>query len=285
MSTFDQAWLIVKKYLVPVIFGVFALFALLATEAEQNTFYYVGFGSLLAASIVAIALIAGIIPKPARLGLSVVFVGAVGYLLYANVHSVQSEIARLEKIKLVRNEVIQGLEDVRDVQVAYHEKYGRYCESISLLRRFLAEDSVAKVYKEGVVPDDPETFMTIEDANNIGLDVIPTRLTEYQACLLGELGVIHFVRDTSYAGVVDHVFEAKDQEVKEKRAFAFNFDTFGKVPHNKSGDDFWMATAVAKKNEIDVSCFQAKDPDPFVAKDTLIIGSLVDNKTNGNWAK
>ena len=182
-----------------------------------------------------------------------------------------------------KTEVIQKLTDIRTLQTFYKNEKGSYAGSFDQLRDFWENGKMHVVIKEGNVPDS---------------------MTEAQAIKLKLVS-----RDTV-------VLDAKDEMVKTLPNLDIN--TFDIVPYSKN-EQFIIAADTLKAGNVPVQVYEVKalrsqylndlDNDPrvrhaflgkllyknmqkqflgpdFNYKDNvidLILGSLTEASTNGNW--
>ena len=180
-------------------------------------------------------------------------------------------------------DVILKLEDIRSVQTYYRTEKGSYANDFEQLKEFWTNGKMKIVVKEGHVPD------TLTEAEAIKLKIVK--------------------RDTV-------VVNAKDEIIKSVPHLDIN--TFDKVPYS-NGEQFVMASDTIKRGNINVHVFEIQalksqylknlDQDirvkraflgkvlygnlqkqflgaKFDKKDNvidLILGSLTEASTDGNW--
>lgn len=180
-------------------------------------------------------------------------------------------------------DVILKLEDIRSVQTYYRTEKGSYANDFEQLKEFWTNGTMKIVVKEGHVPD---------------------TLTESQAI---KLKIVR--RDTV-------IVKAKDEIMKSVPNL--NINTFDKVPYSQ-GEQFIMASDTIKRGNISVHVFEVQalksqylknlDNDVRVQKAflgkilygglqkdflgakfnkkenviDLILGSLTEASTDGNW--
>lgn len=129
---------------------------------------------------------------------------------------------------------IQRLKDIRTVQVAYKDEYGKFTASFDTLINFIKHDSMKLVKAEGSISDELlEQGWTEEIAVQEGL----------------------IIRDTVRIAIKDTLFP-KD----------YNADVLWKVPFTES-DSFEIATANLTVSKLNVNVFEAK-----VHNDVLLHG-------------
>lgn len=224
---------------------------------QQSQLFLIGGLSILCIGLIMALHSAGIIGRVLQNILLVLLIPSALIMGFLNYDVIKSELERRKKAERVKNITVQGLKDIRKVQKAYSERYGKYTPSFDTLAHFLKNDSITFVRAEGTRPD---------------------TLTEKQAL---EKGVIK--RDTFYTPALDTLFNPKNEREIKKRAYPFELDS---LPYKRgSGKKFIMdAGQVERSGGISSPVFVAKDPDPFETnKDTLQVGSMSEPKTSGNW--
>ena len=180
--------------------------------------------------------------------------------VYLDYQSVNSDLENIKQKKIVDAAVIQRLVDIRTAQLAHKEVHMDYAPTLDSLKRFINEGKLPLVKAVGTRPD---------------------TLTELEAI---ELGII--VRDTFYVSVLDAKFLS--EEAQKERTHPFSLDSLAYSPY--SNEKFIMKTSMLNKSGgVRVPVFVVKDPKPFNPrpfnpKDTLMLGSLTEASTNGNWS-
>ena len=175
--------------------------------------------------------------------------------------SIDSKMVLTESVE-ARNQVVYGkLEQIRDAQVQYKKVRGTYAGSFGQLVDFLENDSIVLVKMEGEVPD-----------SLIGRESIAL-----------EMGII--VRDTTKIPVREQLFVDNFQSI---------VDSISYIPF-AGGKEFTLAAGAIEKNKMQVPVFEVKAAiaDVYKGLDTdnegydmskfIIIGSMEEPTTNGNW--
>jgi hypothetical protein len=154
-----------------------------------------------------------------------------------------------------------------------------------MLRKFIKEGKTINVKKEGDVPEKvtDEIWAKLKETfpNDKKYKDRPDKLTEYEAMKLG-----YIKRDTTYEPVITRLFlnpEAEKRRSAKSIYPVFDVDSIGILPFS-GGKEIYMKTGKISKNNIETWVILIKDPRP-VGKDTLMIGSLTDVNTNGNWGE
>ncbi len=226
---------------------------IIGMQQGQNAWVLLGAGLALLAGVVALLLQLGIISRQVGMIVGILFaVIAIG-LAYRNYRSVVEVIEFNERKAQSDKLVIQGLKDIRTAELGYKEATGNFTGSIDVLTNFLKNGTIPMVKSIGQVPDS---------------------LTELKAL---ELKLI--VRDTILAPALDSLFMTK--KALEGRAYPFDLNTFANSPVSKK--PYLLRAGVINSSGRSVPVFMARDPQPIVAGDTLLVGNLEKYSVAGNW--
>lgn len=181
-----------------------------------------------------------------------------GYMIY---NSIQSKIELEQEVKRRKAVVIERLEEVREAQISYKKVRGEYAKSFAQLKDFLMNDSLIIVKAIGEVPD--------------------SLLGQESKAL--EMGII--TRDTTKIPVREELFK----------------ENFDKVVSNISiipfsdGKEFKIDAGEVEKGKVKVKVFEVSAPYTEIFKglktdnegidmsESLILGSMTEPSTNGNW--
>ena len=195
----------------------------------------------------------GMINRQLGMVIGIVFaVVAIG-LAYRNYRSVKEVIEFNERKLQSDHRLIQALKDLRTAEIGYKEANGAYTGNLAVLQEFVKSGTIPMVKAIGQVPD---------------------TLTEKQAL---EMKII--VRDTILAPALDSLF--RSPRFVGDRHYPFDVNTFINSP--VSNKPFLLRAGVINSSGRSVPVFQAKDPHPMVAGDTLSVGSMEKATTSGNW--
>lgn len=227
---------------------------------QQTDLFLVGGVAVALVGLIMVLHSAGIITRTLQNILLVLLLPATLFMGFLNYDSVKSELERRQKAERMKNITIQGLKDIRKVQMAFKERYGRYTAEYDTLMNFLKADSIAFVRAMGTKPD---------------------TLTEKEAL---EMGLI--TRDTLYTPVLDSLFNPKSKRTtrKQDRTYPFIADS---LPYKRGTKKKFIMDAgrIEESGGISSPVFVVKDPDPFDPnKDTLQVGSMTESETSGNWS-
>ncbi len=150
--------------------------------------------------------------------------------------------------------VIQNLKDIREVQMKYKSKYGKFTSTFDTLMNFIKNDSLLVIKSVGTVPD---------------------TLTEAQAL---EQGIL--TRDTTKVAAGTSIF---NEEYLAERKVPFKMDSIPYVPFTNMSFD--MNAGFVERGRVKVPVFQVVDAAPFDQYDVLKVGSMKDPSTAGNWGE
>ncbi|MBK8707985.1 MAG: hypothetical protein IPN30_05770 [Flavobacteriales bacterium] len=245
----------IANYIFPLLL-IFVGGALLIIGGRQgqNSWVMLGAGLALLAGVVSLLLQMGIINRTMGTVLGVVFaVVAIG-LAYRNYRSVV-EVLEFNESKAANDRlVVQGLKDIRTAQLGFKEATGAYTGSLESLRQFVKTGFIPMIKAIGQVPDS---------------------LTETQAL---ELKLI--VRDTIMAPALDSLFLSP--RLQADRVYPFDPDNFVNSP-TRDKKPYLLRAGVINSSGRSVPVFLARDPQPMVAGDTLLVGNMEKASTAGNW--
>ncbi len=222
------------------------------------------------ATIAIVMLIEKVLPRKAKpFIVAIFFIISIffGYKIYQSIN----EPIEFKKVKRARfADVIDNLKDVRDSQIAYKTVTGKYANDFPSLVKFI----------------DTAQFTIIERRDTSYMEYNKT----YRIDMLKE----EVITDTlGYVGVKDSLFKSSDR-YKEMMF----------VPHAQSKEKFTMKADILDKNGFKVPVFEAKvkkdvvlydQPDDLRSQENelisidgvngseIIVGSLTEVSTNGNW--
>ena len=226
---------------------------IIGAQQGQNSWVLLGAGLALLAGVVSLLLQLGIINRQIGMVLGIVFAAVAIGLAYRNYRSVVEVIEFNERKAASDRLVIQGLKDIRTAELGYREATGGFTGNLEVLREFVKTGTIPRIKAIGQVPD---------------------TLTEKQAL---ELKLI--VRDTILAPALDSLFLSP--RLQEDRAYPFDKDKFINSP--VSNKPFLLRAGVINSSGRSVPVFNVRDPQPLVAGDTLLVGSMEKASTAGNW--
>lgn len=193
--------------------------------------------------------------------LKVVFIGFIVLVAYMNYNTVQSKIELTQAVKERDMVVRERLEQVRDAQVEYKKVRGEYAASFDQLIDFLKNDSLIQVKAIGEVPDS----LLGREAEALAMGII--------------------TRDTTKIPVRTLLFTENFDQVVDSMMY---------VPYS-GGKQFVVRAGEIEKGMVKVKVFEVvsyfsdiyrglkTDNEGYDLTDSLMIGSMNEPTTNGNW--
>jgi hypothetical protein len=238
--------------------------------------------TLIIAAVVVILLTIGIvwvidkfIPKKFKPVVLIALWAIIGYLSYITFMSVYGEI-KFNKLKNERYKVvIENLKDIRDSQLAHRTVTGKFADNWDNLVKFIdtAEFTITQRRDTTVIDEElTKRYGGVETTKSIYLiDTLGTR------------------------SVKDSLFGVDTR-----------YKTMMNIPVGKAGSKFELKAGTIEQNGISIAVFEAKglkelildgEDKNLIAKekqvlsvdgvngDALIVGSMEEVNTNGNWPK
>lgn len=286
---------------------------------EQNEYFKFGGYGLFAMAVVLFLFNIRVINRVVALILALtVFPLVFGIASYYTYDAVETQVAWEDEKDRVEKAIKQNLKDIRDAQLEFKLKYGRYATDLNELENFLRHEKVANIKKQGTPPDRKimlkEAFLLGEDTTTFLID----KITELQAVKLGNIArdpskqelinelftdpakkqqfmeLASIIRDTTYVDVVDKLFIGPEAKKRDEN-YPFDLDSVKFRPFSGGEIEFWMrADSLMREDSTFVHVFMVKDPQPYKKRyldpdaecqprDTLTMGSLTSTSTNGNW--
>ncbi len=199
--------------------------------------------------------------------IQVVLAAVMLLLAYMLVNSITAPIEFKKEQEKRYAEVIQNLKDIRTLELAYKEVYGKFTGSFDTLINFAKYDSLPIIFKKGEIPEDMLGKITEREAIKQGL----------------------IIRDTMKVNVLDSLF-----------VDGYPIDSLRFIPF-ALGKQFALGQGTIKTGSgLIVNVFEAKAPSKYILHDLdkqmvinfndgldykgLKVGSLVEtNNSAGNW--
>lgn len=263
---------------------------------EQTGLFKIGGMMILALGVVNLLYVLEVINSKINLALFgvLILVGVwMGWNNYISIYGEEgnpsSHTVRWYEEKEYRyDHVIQRLEDIREAQLAYRDKYRAFCSDFDSLIDFVKNDFLVIIKQDG---SNPGTKMTPEQAMELGYpeDHELDYLTNEEAIALGYIRV-----DTMEVPVMEEVF--MNEEAQEERAFdvrgnfiPFYVDSLRYVPFARKDDgslcEFILETGMVSSGRQQSPVIHLADPCPYDVDDVLEVGSLEQVSTSGNWGE
>lgn len=246
---------------------------LLALSSGQSGFYLAAGAGVLAAGIISLLFVLGIISYRIQLFLFVILLITGLTYAYLDYKVIQDRIAYLDRKDEIGKKVIQRLKDIRTAQLAYLKANGAYAGDFETLIRFLKDGRVPIVKSIGSLPD---SIASIEEAIELGLvlNKLPQGISEEEAIAQNLI-----IRDTIYVSALESAFGEEGSD--KKRVGKFHVDSLPFVP--VSNVRFQMKAGVVDVSGLQKPVFEVVDPQPFA--DQYKVGDLTQPSTNGNWTE
>jgi len=313
MDRYDKLMHSVGKYIFPGIFTLAGIAMLiLGLSVDQDTgvqqtpeFVYAGLALLLMGTLMILHIM-GILKRKSRFILIPFLVLVCLWFGYMNYASIDARL-ELEKEYMTYNTYVkQSLLDIRDVQVAFKKTYQRYSDNVGELENFLKTGSVLYISAKCDNRPIPDDRMNFEQAALLGIDGNTDKgnrdmekIDEDEATALGLI-----TRDTVKIPAIDYIFNGyKICECKDTVTGEFLYDVTVPPMHNADKRQFhfelskiWTKRThegqfIVQAADIGDSAhpkpvFKVYDPqpfDPFMRRDTMIVGNLTKHHTEGNW--
>ena len=185
------------------------------------------------------------------------------------------EFKEKAKIRIDRN--IQKLEDIKQAQIHFKQKYNRYAENADILLNFLLKESIIITKTVGEIPDSLISEYGFAKADSIAEirkyisripDTISANLVVFDSAYLSE-------RNNLYPLDIANLFQIP--ETKKQ----YNIATDELAPY---GGQIVQVLEVSSNYKTILKGLDYKNyPHLYPPDDLLKIGSLTEVSLNGNW--
>ena len=306
MDGYDKIMHNAGKFVFPAIFTITGLVMLImglstdeTTQVQQTSEFVFGGLALLLMGILMIFNVMGVFKRKSKFILIPALIGVCIWYAFMNYESIKERLDLEEEYMAYNTSVKQALLDIRDVEVAFRKTYQRYSSSKQELESFLTTGTVPYITSlcdERAIPDDR---MSLVQADSLGIDPntdegnrAMERIDEDEAVKLGLI-----TRDTIEIPAMDFIFngyhickcEEWDVNVSpmsniDKRKFSFEIGSLWSKRLKEGEFEVYSANigdSAQAKHVFKV--FDPKPFDPFLRRDTLIVGDLTKHHTEGNW--
>lgn len=244
-----------KNSIAPLVISVFGLGILIfGLTNDQTGLFNLGAAAILIAGIIATLSSMDIFNKGTRMGILGLLIVVAVALTWFDYKVIKDPLDFQQEKERRYTYVIQNLKDLREVQMNYKEKYGKFAGSMDTLMNFIKNDSVLIISSRGTVPD---------------------TLTETQAL---EQGII--VRDTSKVPAQLSIFN--DKYLLDRKV-PLIIDSLPYVPFSTMA--FEVQAGNVERGRVKVPVFLIVDTAPFDINDVLQVGSMTEPSTAGNWGE
>ena len=209
--------------------------------------------------------------------IQIILVPVILVLAYLIYEIPAKELAFKAKAKIRIDENIQKLEDIKQAQIHYKQKYNRYADDGNSLLNFLLNDSISTTKKEGETPDSLISEYGLFKADSIAEvrgyvvitpDLIPAKTVVYDSIYMSK-------RNQLYKLYLPDLLQIPNTN-KE-----YNIETDQLEPYG--GQIVQVLQISCNYETILAGLNYKKYPNLYPAEDLLKIGSLTEVSLNGNW--
>lgn len=245
----------IKRAAAPILLALIGLTVVIYGFANtQPPLFMLGAFAFLVAGIISILSAMDMFNKTIRTGIFAVLVVFSLVLTWLDFKAIKDPMD-FEKEKTRRyTYVIQNLKDLREAQMAYKTRFGKFAGGIDSLVDFIKNDSVLVIVSDGTVPDG----FTKEQAIDSGYVTIDTNKVAAGYSIFNESYLLG-------------------------RKVPFNMDSLGYVPF--TGVPFDCEAGIIERSKVKVPVFLISDAAPFDKTDVMMVGSMTDPTTSGNWGE
>tara|TARA_B100000927_G_scaffold33781_1_gene24277 strand:- start:3271 stop:3921 length:651 start_codon:yes stop_codon:yes gene_type:complete len=197
-----------------------------------------------------------------------------GYLIY-QIPAKEMEFKEKAKIRIDRN--IQKLEDIKQAQIHFKQKYNRYAENADILLNFLINESIIITKTIGEIPEEYIEEFGYTKADSIAEangdikripDTISAKLVVFDSTYLSE-------RNNLYPLDIANLFQIP--ETKKQ----YNIATDELAPY---GGQIVQVLEISSNYKTILKGLDYKNYTHLYPPDDLLkIGSLTEVSLNGNW--
>lgn len=244
-----------KKIMWPLIFILLGLILLsYSVSSGQNSLFLMASLAVLSVGIIAAVSTMDLLNKTMRTALVAVLALASLGLSWLDYKVIKDPLEFTKERNYRYTYVIQNLKDIRQAQMGYKTKYGKFAGEVGQLVKFLKSDTILQIKTNGTVPDG----FTLQQALDSG------RVT----------------KDTFNVPAAEFVFNDK---YLSDRKVPFVFDSLAYVPFTRSL--FKVESGVIERGKVKVPVFLVTDSEPYDKNMVLMVGSLTEPTTSGNWGE
>jgi len=246
---------ILKKIYVPLIIAAIGLLILImGAMGGQPGLLMFGAFIIFVVGILAMLSALDVFNKQIRTVILFSLVGLTAVLAWLDYKSIKDPLDFQKEKNRRYQYVIQNLKDLRQAEIAYKSQYGRFVGDIDSLLEFINNDSLLVIKQNGNVPDGMTLIQAI-DSNHVTIDTskVPAAITIF------------------------------DEKYLTDRKVPFSLDSLQYVPFTYS--KFLVEASVIERGKVKVPVFLITDTEPYSKAEVLMVGSLVDPSTSGNWGE
>lgn len=272
------------------------------------------YGSLfmIMAGVIALPIVATRIRKGVATLVAGLAVLCAGFLIYTLVTDINKEIDFQAAFTEYGDVTKQRLVDIRAVQEEYRKVNGVFASEWDTLIQFVNTPAIPKVLNIGgwdlrrVSATDTIRDGSFQEYFDLGLVISKADMdsiasleserlghqvsSEMLAHMMNDNQTNYRVQDTSYVTFYEEYFRPELREAQGLPVFELAELPYN--PHPKAeGAKFILRTGLIESGEagLKLPVIEVKDSKPFgrlnVKRDTLMFGSLIEAKTDGNWSR
>jgi hypothetical protein len=298
MDAFNKIMEVGNKYIVSGLICIIGLMLFISgfgsdpttQEASQTALFKYGGLAMLLMGVMSLLYVMEKINKTLHNIALVGVLGFAGLFVYFNYASIADRIAMNDKYASYRATTIQGMKDVRDIQVRFLDARQRYSKSWKELDDFVRNGTVRiapQVTTDGYLKNLPTGGMSDDQAAMCGYLISDLNYDKKKESWSPEEAAICGIMkwDSTDVPVMEKLFTGPEAAEK-KRDYPFNVDSLG-IVRNQGGRKLFLDCGVADASD-PYAVFHLMDGepfDPFNIGDTLKVGSMTKRATNGNWGE
>lgn len=292
----SQFSVLVKKYLIAIIIALFGIIMLaVGVRTEQNSLFMISAANLLVGGILTLLFSAGILKR-----IGVLIIGSVALLIsivfYSlTIQSINATIAHNEARKRSLELVRFDLTQIRDIQRAHKNTYGRYAANWQELTAFFNNGKITVIEAEKSVPEINFTREIIEIlyGDNRAMNRL---INEREAAILASMGnptnipeLVGFRRDTVEKSFKDD-FLNNIPRIKERQRLGlgeFSIEKLRYIPMTDPEEEWSIETrdsVVYNQDTIPTIRVEGLEPVTLFEKGTRQIVGFGNLKTNSDKA-
>ena len=230
------------------------IFLIFGITNDQTPLFKLGAGVFIIAGSIAMMSTLDVLNKSLRMGaLALLVIVSLG-LTWLDYKAIKDPMDFQKERDYRYGFVIQKLKDIGEVQTSYKNVYNKYCADIDSLLYFVKYDSLPVIRSTGIVPD---------------------TLTLAQAL---ERGIVKM--DTTFAPASESIFN--DKYLSERKG-PLKIDSLIFVPFTT--EKFALEAGFIERGKVRVPVFLCSDSKPYDKRKVLMVGSMDDPTTSGNWGE
>jgi uncharacterized membrane protein YciS (DUF1049 family) len=289
---------LVKKYIIALFIAVLGLYALVyGMTSNQDTLFNLAAANLMIGGVLAMLFSAGILKRNVVFGIALVCVAITIYFGYSAVNSVNAAIQHQKDRERSDQLVRFTLTQIRDIQRAHRNEFGRYAATWDEFETFFNEGKITVIESEKTVPAirlNKEEIKLLYGDNR----AIDQNITEQEAARLAALGnptnrpeLVGFKRDTVRKLYNEEYLGSLSREKERLRLGINNFkiENLRYIPMTNPKVEWTLETRENLPyagDTISTIFVHGEEPVPFLMggkKDRVGFGNLRTNSDKATW--